>query len=35
VLLCLSALENTLSAMGADIPAGKAIAAAEAVYTTE
>ncbi len=32
VLLCLSALENTLSAMGADIAQGKAIAAAEAVY---
>ncbi|SEQ75088.1 alanine-glyoxylate transaminase / serine-glyoxylate transaminase / serine-pyruvate transaminase [Amphritea atlantica] len=32
VLLCLSALENTLSAMGADIPTGKAIAAAQAVY---
>lgn len=32
VLLCLNALENTLSAMGADIKTGKAIAAAEAVY---
>lgn len=35
VLLCLSALENTLSAMGADIPAGKAIAAAQAVYNAQ
>ncbi|MDO6563084.1 alanine--glyoxylate aminotransferase family protein [Amphritea sp. 1_MG-2023] len=34
VLLCLNALENTLSAMGADINTGKAIAAAEAVYNT-
>ncbi|MBN0987944.1 pyridoxal-phosphate-dependent aminotransferase family protein [Amphritea pacifica] len=35
VLLCLSALESTLSAMGADIPAGKAIAAAQAVYNAK
>ncbi|MBN1005472.1 pyridoxal-phosphate-dependent aminotransferase family protein [Amphritea pacifica] len=35
VLLCLSALESTLSAMGADIPAGKAIAAAQAVYNAQ
>ena len=32
VLLCLSALENTLSSMGADINTGKAIKAAEQVY---
>ena len=32
VLLCLSALENTLSSMGADINTGQAIAAAQAVY---
>lgn len=35
VLLCLSALENTLSAMGADINLGKAIPAAEAVYSVK
>ena len=33
VLLCLSALENTLAAMGADIRTGKAIAAAESAYS--
>lgn len=33
VLLCLSALENTLSGMGADISKGQAIRAAEAVYS--
>lgn len=33
VLLCLSALENTLSAMNADITKDRAIAAAEAVYS--
>ena len=33
VLLCLSALENTLAAMDADIITGKAIAAAEASYS--
>ena len=33
VLLCLSALENTLSAMNADIIKDRAIAAAEAVYS--
>lgn len=32
VLLCLSALENTLSGMGADITKGQALAAAEAFY---
>lgn len=32
VLLCLSALENTLASMGADINTGKAIQAAEQVY---
>lgn len=32
VLLCLNALENTLSAMGADIKTGKAIPAAEVIY---
>ncbi len=32
VLLCLSALENTLSSMGADINTGQAIVAAQAVY---
>ncbi|MBU2966691.1 alanine--glyoxylate aminotransferase family protein [Amphritea sp. 2_MG-2023] len=35
VLLCLNALENTLSAMGADIKTGKAIPAAEAVYSAK
>ncbi|BBB26231.1 pyridoxal-phosphate-dependent aminotransferase family protein [Amphritea japonica] len=34
VLLCLSALENTLSAMGANITKDRAIAAAEAVYSS-
>ncbi|WP_290703690.1 alanine--glyoxylate aminotransferase family protein [Amphritea sp.] len=32
VLLCLSALENTLSGMGADIAKGQALTAAEAFY---
>lgn len=32
VILCLSALENTLSGMGADIAKGQALAAAEAFY---
>ncbi|RTE67768.1 alanine--glyoxylate aminotransferase family protein [Amphritea opalescens] len=35
VLLCLNALENTLSAMGANINLGKAIPAAEAVYSAK
>jgi len=33
VTLCLSALESTLLGMGANIEAGKALAAAEGVYS--